>query len=678
MYKVLDDESVTGWIRSAFLLPEGAYDTEMNKYRKLPSGLFKFSDTTLGGNKAVNPLPQFTGFADINEERYVIDDTSKYNFLEASSHMGRDYSERFDDGQVLMHMRFGVPTYNSMTSFFTSFYDPTAAQLANKGRSNQIARAIGRIIGTVATFRILPYILVGQLFKFMLDIPSTKYYYLKPTMHVYNDARSSILNTLLSNAGFIAGMDNTERPEQYERAENPQDPADWAKLLPDVYNSNGSVDIYKVTTRWQRLANMRYKKLAEALDINDKATKVAEVIADIYKQTGHPNDPVILESRDMDSYIDDYFSLDRYKLNDEVEVDDPEAAGKFSTEVETNIAKQPAETASSLFDAEDTSWVDRFLTSLDAEQKDGGQFVSVRIDKPSSTSFSATSSTKESGIAQTINSMSSGAKDLRFNLADGQLVGGGLGAFVGAVTSSVGALISGVAESIGVSGLAATMGNALVDIPKHWEETITNAPKINAKFECRAWSSDPLTRIQNLFIPAVTIMAGGLPRSTGHQSYTGPFICEYFVKGRGQSRLAIMDSFTMTLGAGNIGYTKENEPLGIDIEFSMIDLTSITHMPLTAGFKPLDTLIPGKLAKHLFSDQNQFTDLMAIMSSLDLVDQIYTTKRLKRNFHKASLDFQQWTSPARWAANTSSGGWLFGATPGRWLSAFADPTGRGG
>lgn len=680
MYEVLDDKSVSGWIRSAFLLPEGSYDTEMNKYRKLPSGLFKFSDTTLGGNKAVNPLPQFTGYADINEERYVIDDTSKYNFLEATSGMGRDYSERFDDTQVLMHMRFGVPAYNSMTTFFGNFYDPTAAQLANKGRSNEIARAIGRIIGTVATFRILPYILVGQLLKFLTDTPTTKYYYLKPAMHVYNDARSSILNSLLSNAGLVAGMANSERPERYEAAENPEDAGTWAKLLPDVYNSNGSVDIYKVTTRWQRLANVRYEKLSKALDLNGNAENVAKVVADIYRQTGHPNDPVIDGSRDMESYIQDYFSLEQYKLSEanEVETEDPEGASQFAVETQTNIAKQPAETASALFDPENTSWIERFGTSLLAEGRDGGQFVSFRIDKPSSTNMSVTNSVKESGIAQTINSMSSGAKDVRFNLADGQLLGGGLGSLIGAVTSSVGALLSGVAESVGASGLAAVMGNALVDIPKHWQESITNAPRISAKFECRAWSSDAVTRIQNLFIPAVSVMAGALPRSTGYQSYTGPFICEYFVKGRAQSRLAIIDSFTMTLGSGNIGYTKEGEPLGIDIEFSLIDLTSITHMALTSGFSPLDTLLPGKISKYLFSDENQFTDLMAVMGSLDLVDQIYTTRRLKKNFHKASLDFQQWASPARWASNTANGAWLFGASPGRWISAFADPTGRGG
>lgn len=679
MYEVLSDASVSSWVRSAFLLPPDSFDASVDKFRKLPSGLFKFGDTTLGGNKAINPLPQFTGFADLNEERYVDDPTTKYSFLGATSGMGRDYSERFDDTQVIMHMRFGIPTHNSATRFFGNFYDPTAAQLANKGRSNQIARSIGRIIGTVATFRILPYILIAQTLRFLADMPSTKFYYLKPAMHIYNDARSSILNSLMSNMGNVAGMANSERTEGYSEQEafGDDDKAAYRKLLPDIYNSNGSIDIYNVTTRYQRLANKRHELLQKSLDESKTADEAIQAVSRVYKETGHPNDPVITEGRDMETYISDWFSLDAYKPVSQKETEDPNSSEEYAEKAQTNIANQPAEKASDLY-GEDEGWWSKFATSLEAESNDGGQFVSFRIDKPGSTSFSANSTVKESAMASTLNNMSSGSKDLRFNLSDGQLIGGPLGDAIGAITSSIGALITGAAESVGVSGLAALMGNALVDIPKYWEETITNAPKLSAKMECRAWSSDSVTRLQNLFIPVISVMAGAIPRSTGYQSYTGPFICEYYCKGRAQSRLGIIDSFTMTLGTGNIGYTKDSEPLGIDIEFTLLDLTSITHMPLTAGFNPLDTLIPGQISKYLLSDENQFTDLMAIMGSLDLVDQIYTTKRLKKNFHKTMLDFQQWRSPAKWASSASNAGWLFGASPGRWLAALSDPSDRGG
>lgn len=679
MYEVIDDTTVKDWVRSAFLLPPGSFDSNINKYRKMPDGLFNFSDTTLGGNKAINPLPQFTGFADVNEERYTTNKTDKYSFLHATNSMGRDYSERFDQTQILIHMRFGIPTYTSMTQFFGNFYNPQAAQLANKGRSNQIARAIGRIIGTVATFRILPYILLGQTLRFLFDMPSTRYYSLKPTMHVYNDARSSILNTLLSNMGVVAGMANSERPEQYKEGAQTNSPEDWNRLLPDVYNSDGSVDIYNVTTRWQRMANKRYEKIKDALDSSVNHENAMKEIAKIYRSTGHPNDPVIDEGRGIDEYVGDYFSLDLYKLAEAAEkpTEDPNSDKDFAAELQTNIANQPSETASDMY-GDDKSWYSEFATSLLAEQRDGGQFVSFRIDKPSASSFSVNNSIAESGLQSTMNSMSSNAKNVRFNLADGNLIGGPIGSVIGAITSSVGALLSGIGESVGVSGLAMLMGNALADIPKHWEESVTNAPRINAKMECRAWSSDPITRIQNLLIPAVSLMAGCIPRSTGFSSYTGPFICEYYCKGRAQSRLAIIDSFTMTIGSGNIGHTKNGIALGYDLEFSLIDLSSITHMPLTAGFNPLDFLLPSGLSKYLLSDESNFTDLMAVMGNLDLVDQIYTTRRLKRNFHKATLDFQQWTSPAKWASVASNAGWLFGAQGGRMLSAFANPSDRGG
>lgn len=676
-YNVVDDKEITDWVRSAFLMPRGTFDHEIEKYRKLPDGLFKFSDTTLGGNQAINPLTQFTGFADINERRYTTSEEERYSFLGATNLMGRDYSERFDSNQVLLHMRMGVLTHNSMTRFFGNFYNPDAADMANKGRSNQIARTIGKIIGTVATFKIQPILLLGQTLRFLFDMPSTQYCYLKPTMHTYNDARSSMVNSLASNMGFVAGMARTERPEGLEKAENPQAAGIWRKIAPDVYNSNGSIDIYKVTTRYQRLANQRLEKLQATIDGLSSSEDALEAVAKVYRSTGYPDDPVVDEGRDLDSYVTDYFSLNQYKPKPEKETEDPNASETFSQELKTAMVNEGVESSDELYKKDDQGWWSELGESLLAEQRDGGQFVSFRIEKPSNSTISTQTSVKESGIQATMNGMSGAAKDLRFNISDGNVMGGPLGDLIGFVTDNVGALIGGVAESIGVSGLGMLLGNGFVDIPKHWEQTITNAPRINARMECRAWSSDPITRFQNLMVPAVSVMAAALPRSTGYQSYTSPFFCEYYCTGRGQSRLAMIDGFNMSIGGGSIPFTNKGLPLGYDLDFTLIDLSSMVHMPLSAGFTPLDTILPGGISKMFLSDQNAFTDLMAVLGSVSLVDQIYTTRRLKRNFHKTALDFEQWRSPARWASMGSNAGWLFGAQGGRMLSAFANPTDRG-
>ena len=70
--------------------------------------------------------------------------------------MGRYYSEAIDDHNQIIHMRFGVPKFNSMTTFFTSFYNSEASQLARTGRSTSFIFKVGQAIGFV-----VPY-LVGE------------------------------------------------------------------------------------------------------------------------------------------------------------------------------------------------------------------------------------------------------------------------------------------------------------------------------------------------------------------------------------------------------------------------------------------------------------------------------------------------------------------------------------
>lgn len=710
MYRKIEKEDLSDWVRGSFLLPKNSITDEQARFRSMPDGLFKFGDTTIGGNQTINPLPQYSAFADINARRYHHTEAMANSFMESFDHMGRKYCEEHDDNQVILHMRMGVPAYTSSLKFFGNFYNSDAASLANRGRSNEVARFIGRVVGMVASMRIMPYILVGQALNFLFDSPSTKFYTLKPTPHIYNEARSTIFNTLMSNEGFVAGMNNYERPEGVERQQNMGESRDWNKLLPDVYNSNGSIDIYNVTTRYQRLADQRQRMLQEVIGESTTPRNALNSIMEVYKRSGYPDENNENASQTIDEYVSEYFTLDQYKAkgndgqgqpSESQKQTEKEESGVWNTfkgwfssdnEAEGGAQFDPAtaavsqdmnqqfmdqapESSDSLYGVDEAD--PSFMDKLRAEQRDGGQFISFRIEDPGASTTTINNSVKESALASGMNSMSSKSKDLRFNLSDGQLVGGIAGDFIGAITSGLGAFIGGVAESFGVAGVGALLGNALVDIPKHWDQSIAQAPKLNCKMELRAWSGDPLTRMQSLMLPAISVLAACSPRSTGYQSYTGPFLCEYYCKGRSQSRLAIIDSFVMRHGTGNLGFTNKGKPLGIDVEFTLLDLSSVLHMPLTAGFSPVDMILPGGVSKYLFNDENSFTDLMAVLGSLGLVDQIYTTKRLRKNFHKLTLNFDTWTSGGRWASTISNSGFLFGASPGRILSAFANPIDRG-
>lgn len=669
------DGGVNGWVRSSFMLPDGKVtDTEL-RLRSAPDGAFKFADTTIGGNQAINPPPQFTHLCDLNEVRIADKPGHQYDFLSAGRSMGRYYSDTIDTPSVHAHFRFGVPVFNTMTSFFGNFYNSSASNLARTGRGDGIAFTIGRIAGTVATLPIQPYILLGRMIKFLLDMPSTKYCYLKPTMAVYHMATAGILNNIAADSGFVLGQSNNERDFSVDGGGLPSfEDGYMNKLLPDVYRSNGSIDTFKIFTRYQRLANRRYDALRKAHDVSGTPREVMDAIGRVYRSpnyNGQGKDTSVFKN--MDQYLNSYFGTNLG--SDDVPKNSSEPIGdqneddimkNYSSETTESVLGQGDEPDAGLFDF------------LQAELNDGGQFITFRIEDPGSNSESFSNSVKESAIAEKMNSLSSSSRGTRFSFMDGQVADlGGLGTLIGMVTSTVGDLMRGIGESIGVSGLGQIFGNAMVDIPKYWDGSTAELPKTTFTMSLQAWSGDDLTRYQSLMVPLAMVLAAALPRSTGYQSYTSPFLLEYYCKGRSSTRFGIIDSLQITRGTGNVGFTEDGKPLAIDITFTVADLSSVMHMPMTSAFSPTQLLSSSGLSKLLFADTSAFTDYMATISSVGLVDQIYTTKRLKRNFHKATLAFQDWTSPAHWASVASNGTALFGIQPGRFGTIFTNVTERG-
>lgn len=646
------------WLRQSFLLPKRTISARDFRRRTYATGWNKFSDTTLGGNQAINPLPQFCRYTDVKEQR---------KFDGGSGGMGRFYSEVFDDNQVTLTMRLGIPTFNSLTRFFGNFYNSDAATLARTGRGNGLAYSIGRIAGTVAQIRLMPVILVMQAINYLIDRPSTKFYYLKTDMGNYWNSVSGIVNTIAANMGFVANMGPWDAPKGDAMLDALGD--GWGNLLPDIYNSNGSVNIYAVGTRYQRLADRRFSAISQALENAGSPAEFGSAVEGILNDSTMYKTPE-LQFKNVEQYLDAHFASISGKL-DVPKTDVVPAQPTTSTGEVVAPQQLPDESVDNLYGpsgAVDPSFSDLLL----AEMRDGAQFISFRVDNPGTIGESFSNSVKESGISSAINGMSNSARDFRFNFANGNLAGGVVGAFVGSAVDTVTGIFQGLADSFGAGGLAALMGNALVDIPKYWDSSTSNLPRANFTIELRSPYGNDLARFQNLMVPLAMLLAAALPRSTGYQSYTSPYLCEFYCKGRVQSRLAIIDSLEITRGTGNCGYTADGRPLGIDVNISFIDLSSVMHMPQNAAFNPLGALLgPTEfISKHLFSDDNTFSDYLAVLSSLGIADQTYTPRKLRRRFNTAVLNFKSWTSQEHFASWISNGGVLFGIRAGRITSAF--------
>ena len=67
------------------------------------------------------------------------------------------------------------------------------------------------------------------------------------------------------------------------------------------------------------------------------------------------------------------------------------------------------------------------------------------------------------------------------------------------------------------------------------------------------------------------LLAGILPLSTGKASYTSPFLCQLYDRGRLQIRLGMIESLSITRGTTNLAFDKHGQALGIDVTFSVVE-----------------------------------------------------------------------------------------------------------
>ena len=705
------------WFRQSFMLPEGKItDTDMRR-RLLTTASFKFTDTTLGGNFAINAPPSYSRFADprmggrIDTGRGIafmrstgrmrvtgtasdLEDEIEDQLTSQSSGMGVYYSEAIDDNSQLAIMRFGLPAFNSLTSFFGNFYSAEAAQLARTGRMSDdikqgifsgaitgAAGAAGSLLGTMLALPFQPMILLGAMWRKLSHAPASKFYYLKPSMTTYWSAVQTIVNGIGVNIGIVPhkltpGQQSIygENAAQFGNKGYTQ----YVGMLRDVITADGYIDVFALATKAQRRANKYNTNLQNAL--NEKVTDMktlAEAIRGARAQmaTDAP-------ARSFSSYIADFTSLEYFRpvstgaalAGDSVV---PNAGGDSGSSEGNDVATDAVE---QIGDRQQFNAGEQVFEFLKGELRDGANFVSFRVDYTGTSSESFNNEVGESGIAQKLNSASASARSARFDFADGNI---GFG--IGTVFNAAKSFMNKTLDKLHMSGLAALFGSAFVDIPHVWQQSVAQLPSASFSMELRSPYANRLSQMQNLYIPLAMILAGGLPLATGKHSYTSPFICELYCKGRVNIRLGIIDSISIERGVGNVGWNNEGYALGINVNFTVKDLSTVMAMPVTTQFGAVETLVnagaqriggvveavTAGLTKSMYDDDNTFTDYLATIGSLSFQDMIYAGRewRLKRMMLQRDID--KITSPAFWAAQIGA------TTPGFIMNALALETDRG-
>lgn len=660
----------TSWVQQSFLVPlaDLAAVDQTNRYYTEAS--LKYADSKPGGNLGINQIPAFTRTADLRTT----------NRLNTTAPLGRYSAEALDNHKQVIHLRMGVTAYNSLTTFFTSFYDTRTGQLARTGRSDSIFYNFGLAAGLIVqvlNWQLLAVHLLGTAIKYFSGVPRSRFAYLKPTMPLYWNAVQSMTNQLAVNRGIVprVGATNSAAGDLnsvsggYEWSDS--DSQTIHNLLPDIFESNGQIDVYKMATRYHRIERKWYKlqenlSNGDSVDLNSLVSQMASTTI---------NDSSSNNGGGYQNYLQAWLNASAIS----------QAAGGTDGSSSTTTTSDSSSTTPGADDTtEDIATLvdndDSFGSFLAAELDDGGAFASFRVNYTGTVQESFSSSHSPSDLQEKINGMSSDARNMKFNMAGGNVSDGLVGSTIQGILGAASDVVAGVADSLQISGLATLAGSALVDIPHKWDGSTADLPKGNYTMELRSPYGNPISQMINLYIPLCMILAAGLPLATGKGSYTSPFVCELYDRGRCQTRYGMVTSITVTRGTGNLGWNREGNAMGIDVSFQVADLSSIIYMPIAQGISLASaaamaaagatgsSLVEGVAAAAtvpgIFDDQSAFSDYMAILSAMGLSDQIYAWKRFKLNVTRALADSNTFFDKAHMAS------FLGNTMPGRLMGMF--------
>lgn len=720
------------WINNCFMLPRNPNrgDTKISKntmqWMYYTSADLKFTNTSLGGNFTINNPPQFTTFADPPTGRLMGARDKRAIDSGMQQGMGQYYSEAIDDNASRVNLRFGVPEYKGLVTFFTGFYNAGAALMANEGRvAGGLFYLVGRIVGGVVALPLLLVMSISKMARFFFNRPSTKYYWLKPAMPLYWNRVNKIANRIAAEMGLVPdeargeGGGKNDPLATYEMGDiTSNGPAESAaynmakEYMPELFNATGGIDIYRIANKTSRMTDHARASLLAAGEGASTEKAFAESIRKHMQQMTIPSD--VIKGKPIFDYLDVYHKtvmgavtkigndgqvvdlprrngvLDRVKETSEYDANSAATgagatpvAGEGSFGGEEGEAVQTAQEQRLIdlgdapenedsrdmmkeYAAQDNlilsilrTGADNVLERIDgwvnsedlkeytkASLAGGSDWISFKVEPNLTESESWDNKAGDSDIQSTINGLSNTVRSAAFDFSNFKTGFATIDAPIAAVKD----MIYGAMDSFQISGLLALAGTGLVDIPQRWEESSSNVfSQASYTIELRSAYGDPLSIFLNLYLPFICLLAGAVPISHGNQSYGAPMLCELHQRGRRTIKLGLIDNLSVTRGAGTVGWNEDGLPLGLDITFSVANLSSVMHMPI-------DTGIMGMMPWNaLIADDNVYSDYTAVLTNLTIADQTNPWKKYALNSRRWAIDKDTFFNSARIGNSLSNG-----------------------
>lgn len=645
------------WARDAFFIPRLSTNASAYAKRSYDSSLHSFYDTTVGGNRALNPVPGFTPTCDPRPDS--VNGVRNHNWLRGQ---GSYYNEAIDLNMETLALQFGEPKYNALSTYLSNFYDVSVGQMVKSGGMlNNFMFTAGKVAGTLLTLPFQAFFGLNTLYNRLVaagtGTPYSKFYYMNPTMPLYFNTVQNLVNQLAANM-FMAPSINKQNAsdqnkrnsdgERYVGVDNGDDFAMLKKILPDVFDDNGTVNVFAISTRSQRLANAYNEYVSKAISESASVTEVQEKLR-LINEAGVESQAS--PQTTFDAYLASYFnhpSAKEYSAKDK--------AFDANSEVIPKITDPSLDLSSSVRSDENS-----FFSFYNAERKDGAAFVTFRTGKQDGGSDSFNNSTKKIPLEETMNAVSDTARTWSISLSGGNV---GDNVIVNSVESVVSALASSIAgglSSIGLSGAAGLARGAKVEMPEIYDDSTMTYGTNSFTIKLHSPYGNKVSIFMNVMVPLCFLLAGVLPRATGKASHMSPFLCRAYAPGKLDSKLCLIESITINKFSGAIGKSIDNLPTQCDVTINIKNMDAMVTAPVSSS------LFGEAISFSAFDEDTALTDYLSSLSGLSLYDSYYFSNRLDLAWRKTVNSWSTLTSPASLAS------YLHGTLPGKVISTLSAP-----
>lgn len=678
------------WVRSRFMVSGKDLSELDKKNRFFTTTHWKFTDSSLGGNIAVNARPQFTRYADIRHGGRIARNPVSVNSTSGGYGMGRYYSESIDDNATTIYMEFGLPRFNSLISYFTRAIDGVDSYIARHGRMPSELRSIAVTAGNIASIIFFP--LTSALILTTKGLASAinlgeemfNFYYFEPAMHMYWGAVNTITTVICTELGMIIPSMDTYNSHNSESAKKIGTPAHFEQeqlqalrsLFPGITWENNYIDVFGIATRAQRIANAMLLNEFELyssgnLSDSDFYGYVASLAPDMNQKEHRAQGSTFAEkinyytsfNQFLKNVIQDsksIYNIDEKSLKPE---DKPagivqeggstaEALSATANDALNNSGtykNMPIRNSDGSYNTStmpigqnEKTYFEKYLSTVDAVARDGGLYVCFNVDYQGPVSESFSNSVGNIAIGDTVKSVAKGVHDMRFNLAEGNISKG-----INEVVNTTVSVLSGFLEGVtfGASNVLLTLLSGFVDIPKKWEDSQANFPQITYKTRLVSPYANPVSQFQNIYLPLACLLAGTLPLAAGKSSYQSPFLCTLFNKGVQNIKLGMITSLSIERGTSNLGFTKNKKALAIDVSFTVTDFSELLTTPVNrTTFENVFTIS--------LEDDKPLNRYLATVASRDITTNKYVLPKIKLALSRRLMGASQMVSPHSWGLLT--------------------------